>query len=180
MKTDVENGYLLDTNAASMMFRAKSGDLDEKCQSVWRRAQEVNERGLLFICAATVGEIEYGLHVSNQPNQVMHTELRDFLQSFPIIYPMDRHVASECYSKLRAQLFKKYARKTVSGRIKDKWPEEITDPTNAKTLGIQENDLWIVAVAMTTDLIVVTADKMHRLRKIVGSKVIFENWAEHK
>ena len=180
MRKIVENGYLLDTNIVSMLARAKSknGDVDEACQQVLIRAKLVAGTGNAFICSTTVGEIEYGLRLVSNPDPVVHHEMRAIIESYTI-HAIDRHVASDCYAELRARLFKKYAPRDVRGNIKNKWIEEMCDLTTGKELGIQENDLWIVAVAMNNRLTLVTADKMEHLKGIVRSdEVAFENWAE--
>lgn len=53
--------------------------------------------------------------------------------------------------------------------------------TTAPELGIDENDLWIVAQAVERNLVLVTSDKMRRIRKTIrelhsGFRV--EDWAK--
>lgn len=169
--------YLLDTNIVSMLFRAKNGDMDVACQSVLAQAIGIQNAGMrAYICAATVGELEYGMAIANRPDTKIHSDLRALINSFPVIHAIDKHVAAESYACLRAKLFRKYASKDARGKIKGKYPEEMVDPTTGKLLGIQENDLWIVSVAMTYDLIFVTHDRMEHIRQIVGADLDFEDW----
>jgi hypothetical protein len=41
---------------------------------------------------------------------------------------------------------------------------------------MQENDLWLAAIAMCHKLILVTHDKMERLKSISDTDVLFEDW----
>ena len=40
------------------------------------------------------------------------------------------------------------------------------DSTTSKELGVQENDLWIVSVAIQYDLRFITTDKMQRIAEV--------------
>ncbi len=53
---------------------------------------------------------------------------------------------------------------------------ELLDPTAVYEMQVQENDLWLTAVAMAYNLIFVTCDKMERLKKITNPDVECENW----
>jgi len=48
-------------------------------------------------------------------------------------------------------------------RLKEKRPEDLLDRTTSRELGIQENDLWIVSVAVQYNLRFITGDKMDRI-----------------
>ena len=67
------------------------------------------------------------------------------------ILPISRHTA-EPYGQIRSALFAQYSPRDSRGRIQKKWPEDLVDLTTSKALGIQENDLWIVSVAVGYDL----------------------------
>jgi len=173
----IKNAYLLDTNAYSALIRGRAGDTDPRCQAVFAKAQAVQQNAQLAICAITVGEIEYGLQCAHSPNAELQKEVRAHLAGFPLCFVIDRNTAADYYAGIRAELFKKYSPKSARGeRIKKKWPEELVDPTTAKALGIQENDLWTVAVALLYNLILVTADNMDRILSIVGSTLEIEDW----
>ena len=55
-------------------------------------------------------------------------------------------------------------------------PEQLIDPVTSQELGIQENDLWIAAQALEYNLVLVTNDKMERIRDVCEELQI-ENWA---
>ena len=84
-----------------------------------------------------------------------------------MILPIDRHV-SDVYGELRVALFERYIRKG-----KNKRPEQLIDPVTATEIGIDENDLWIVAQAITHNLTLVTNDKMHRIFTVTPKEVNF-------
>jgi predicted nucleic acid-binding protein len=56
---------------------------------------------------------------------------------------------------------------------------ERIDPVTSKELGVQENDLWFVAVAMHYNLSFISRDEMPRIREVVkrfGLGVTFDDW----
>ena len=58
--------------------------------------------------------------------------------------------------------------------------EQMYDPIAARELGIDENDLWIVAQALERNLILVTSDKMCRMHEAVAEfdpGFMIEDWA---
>ena len=55
-------------------------------------------------------------------------------------------------------------------------PCQLVDPVTSLELGIQENDLWIAAQAISRNLTFVTNDRMERIRDVAGSLCI-DNWA---
>ena len=69
------------------------------------------------------------------------------------------------YANIRAALFNKFGEKTAKGTVKKVRPESLVDSTTSKTLGIQENDLWMAAIAVQYNMILVSEDKMARLKE---------------
>ena len=78
------------------------------------------------------------------------------------------------YGELRAKLFEKFAPKNNKKGLR---PEQLVDPITSLVLGIQENDLWITAQAMARNLILVTNDKLSRIKEVTGSDLRIKNWA---
>jgi tRNA(fMet)-specific endonuclease VapC len=70
------------------------------------------------------------------------------------------------YASIRAALFKKYAPTDSKNRVRSVRPEQLVDRTTALSLGIQENDLWIAAIAIEYHMILVTEDKMARIQEV--------------
>lgn len=165
-------GYLLDTNIVRFWFDPTRSEHVR----VRSRIEALPEDAPMMISAITLGEIEYGhraLGESGDPEQE-----RDFLEfvqkRLPTILNVERHTRI-AYGSLRARLFEKYAPK--DRRKKGLRPEQLIDPTTAKELGIQENDLWIAAQALEHNLVLVSHDKMTRLRK-VAEELRVQDWAK--
>lgn len=75
------------------------------------------------------------------------------------------------------EIYDKYAPKPKKRQSAGKKRiEEWKDPTTSKELQIQENDLWISAIALAHNLILVTDDAMLPIHEIAGSDIEFENW----
>lgn len=98
-------------------------------------------------------------------------------EELPQILPVSHHT-TEPYGRIRAALFERFPPK--DRRSKAKRAEEMCDPTTGRELGIDENDLWIVAQAAERNFVLVTHDKMDRIRKALedielGMRI--EDWA---
>lgn len=80
------------------------------------------------------------------------------------LYPIDPETA-EIYSELKAALFARFGPKEKSKRRR----------FTLSQLGVSDNDLWIAAVALRHDLILVSADTdFARLQQVRTLKI--ENW----
>ncbi len=135
-----------------------------------------------FLCPINVGEVEYGLLVAPYEKPEEHKLAGDLLAAFDssdLLLDIDTNLARDYYADLRARLFNhcapriKRERKNYNKRV-----EEWKDPTTSRELKIQENDLWLAAVAMAHNLILVTRDNMDAIKKVAGSDITFENWLE--
>ena len=85
----------------------------------------------------------------------------------PQILPVSKHSA-EPYGQIRAKLFDKFPPR--DGWTKKRRTEQLYDPATAREFGIDENDLWIMAQALERNLILVTNDRMQKLRETVPSR----------
>ena len=165
-------GYLLDTNIVAYWFAADSLEHPR----VMDHIQSLPVDSLLFVSAITLGEIEYGHQSETKGNYITVQMLfNEFVQKkFPKVLEIGNGTATD-YGRLRALLFEKFG--GMKGK-KRRWPEELTDPSTAKSLGIQENDLWIAAQAMEHRLVLVTHDKMTRIREVACPLLDVEDWTE--
>lgn len=173
--------YLLDSTMLGYIAAAKcGGGLDPKTQQVATRLQAIRStKGRsVFISAVTVGESEYGLRTAPKVAASQQAEARAVVNAFlpGLILSVDADVAREHYAELRSRLFTKFAPKNARGVAKTNFIGEWIDPTTQKTLGVQENDIWIAAVAMAYNLTLVSSDKMNRIREVAGSDLSYENW----
>ncbi len=140
--------YLLDTNHCSRII---IGDPD-----VIDRAAQVGEQKLLT-CAIVQGELVYMMEKS-QRREANLAVLADFLQDIPI-YRIDEETA-KIYGQLKTNLFNYFAPKEFSKRRK----------ATITSLGFGDNDLWITAVALQHNLILVSSDRdfqrMHEVQPL--------------
>lgn len=153
--------YLFDTNIWSKWFKNDPSVID--------KIDRLDKTSRLFLSAIVWGEVTYGAKVNKtfdlkSYNKFIHHH------SEPILLPIDKHVA-EVYGELRASLFEKY-----SSKGKNKRPEQLIDPATATEIGIDENDLWLVAQAITHNMTLVTNDKMHRIFSVTPKELKYEIW----
>ncbi|OGW17390.1 MAG: hypothetical protein A3G93_03910 [Nitrospinae bacterium RIFCSPLOWO2_12_FULL_45_22] len=157
------NGYLLDTNAASILWDARHTD-HNKIKSFL----ENHSQSLLWISIIVLAEVEYGLKTAPKMDTSRQNDVRNEMAKFPEVLDLDKHTVSS-YSDIRAELFKTYSPKVRRKRLTAKWPEDLFERTSAKELGVQENDIWIASQAIQYNLILVTDDRMSRLVEVSNS-----------
>jgi predicted nucleic acid-binding protein len=170
--------YLLDTNILGPIIELKSGGNSPECKALEKRWKTLLPDTKIFLCPITVGEVEYGLRIAPYSSQEQHKLVRDVLSAF-LFLDINRNLARDCYSDLRARLFNRYGPKNKKNRRNyNRRIEEWMEPTTSQLLQIQENDLWIASVAMAYNLILVTRDKMTAIKEVVGQELQFENWLD--
>lgn len=153
----MQDAYLLDTAVASIVW-----DGDHPGHGAIRKGLAALGDASISVCAITVAEVLYGLAVSPNIDHRRHDAVKRCLWEYKV-WDIDRHTA-QVYATMRGRLFERYAPRDSRGRLQARWPEDLQDRTSAKELGIQENDLWIVSVAVQYDLGFVTTDrKMQRI-----------------
>ena len=174
--------YLLDTNILGPLAELKAGGNSPECKSLEKHWNVLPEGTRIFLCPINVGEVEYGLRVAPYEKPEEHKLARDLLSAFNrsnLLLDIDTNLARDYYADLRARLFNYCAPRNKRERTNyNKRVEEWKDPTTSKELKIQENDLWLAAVAMAHNLILVTRDNMDAIRKVAGIDIVFENWLE--
>lgn len=157
---DPQEGYLLDTNVASL---ATDGGRPEHTGIRQRIANLATD--LVYVSVITLAEVDYGLKTATAVKPARHQEMRQALNEYEI-KGIDRHT-SEIYGSIRAELFNRYAPRTSRGRVRSKYVIDLVDKTTDKKLGIQENDLWLVSIAVQYNLVLVTGDK--KIQRVIGS-----------
>ena len=167
--------YLLDTNILGSLAELKVGGSSPECKALEKHWNTLPKDTKIFLCPITIGEVEYGLRVGPYDKPEQHKLARQTLSEFPLLN-IDDNIARDYYADLRAKLFDKYAPRDPKGKSYNKRIREWRDPTTDKELQMDENDLWIVAVAMAHNLILVTHDKMNAIKSIEGLDLQFENW----
>ncbi len=153
-------GYLLDTSVASWVW---DGGNPNHIFALTKLA-ELSDAPV-FVCAITIGEIERGLGVSLAMDAQRHVNVRRAMAGYEVL-PIDHHTG-RTYGEIWARLFNQYAPRNRRGRLTKKAPEDLVDPTTGRALGIQENDLWIVSVAVQYDLRFITGDKRGGMPRVL-------------
>jgi tRNA(fMet)-specific endonuclease VapC len=163
------HGYLLDTNILDYWRDSNSPEHG----AVIRRLDSVDPDAPLTISAVAWGEIEYGHRCVSLSDTPIQAQFRRFLEErVPRVLDI-RKTTAVYYGQLRKKLFGKFAPR---GKKKGLRPEQLVDPLTAAKLGIQENDLWIAAQAMEHNLVLVTHDRMTRIREVVPDLLDIEDW----
>ena len=174
--------FLIDTNIWEYWFNEARepehtnvvkhvSELKERCEK-----EKVSFR--VWISSITWGELEYGYQAQSERERSLEGPFREFIRGIaPKEFVVDKHVTAD-YGRIRARLFDKYGRKDK--KKKSVRPEQLIDPVTSLQLKIQENDLWIVAQAITKDLTLVTNDRrsLKPLREVAGNELHIENWAD--
>lgn len=154
------NGYLLDTNAASILW-----DIRHREYETLRSFIKEKDQSPIWISIIVLGEIEYGLKTAPRMDEGLQTGVRKKMAAFPLLLKLDKHTVGP-YSDLRAALFEKYSPRDKKGRLKAKRPEELSEKTTSRELGVQENDIWIAAQSIQYNLVLISGDHMRRLQEV--------------
>jgi predicted nucleic acid-binding protein len=131
-----------------------------------------------------VAEIEFGMARAANVRPEKREELRNFIRQFEQL-PFDSGCV-EPYSAVRAELWRMFGTPKGSS-FREKRPEDICEKVTGKELGIDEPDLIIASVALAQNLVLVTDDRMKRVKE-TAEKVFrdggfpmqlrTENWTE--
>jgi predicted nucleic acid-binding protein len=146
-------GYLLDTTALSWYLNPL-----HHCHAAAASAiNALPPNSPKLVAAPTLAELDYGGRLAEQVGSAYLGEFRERLEIVRqyTCLPISHHTAEE-YSVLKAKLAARMQRKP-HGKL-PRWIEDWVDRGSAKQLQIDENDVWIAAVAKERDLTVVTGD----------------------
>ena len=160
-------GYLMDTGIVVHYFSRQV--------NVIARIESLPDDSMLFISAITRGELEFGHCRTTSTDHERRAEFDRFVRDefrdrFIISVTKDTGMY---YGDLKAKLFATYP--PQNRRINH--PETLFDPVTGSELGIDENDLWIAAQAIEHNLVLVTADKMEKIKTVAGGLLEdAENW----
>ncbi len=159
-----KDSYLLDTNIFSALCDGRNPNHGE-AEKFLRKVG----RNFVFVPYVVIAEVRYGCNVvfkkDTQRQNDIEKFIKDFERSAYTYKGIGKHTITP-YSKIRAELFRKYGTKDAKQRIKEKLPEDLMDISTGKSLGIDENDLWICAIALEYNLILVSNDKMTRIKEV--------------
>jgi len=163
-------GYLLDTNILSLLTRAKDDPGRLKVQTKVASLDGVEP---LYMSAVSWGEIEYGWR--SGAKDLLRDYDRGMLTRFRTLTVTQN--TGEAYAEIKARLFDKYAPQEM--RSKKRRVEQLKDPLSGYELGVQENDVWLAAQAFERNLVLVTGDRMRRIKSVIAAidTLKFEDWA---
>ena len=173
-----QKDYLLDTNIIRYICELELGIKSKESLALKKRLKSLPSNSSLFLSSITLGEVEYGVRVGPFRNDESdkYISLMTILNRYHS-FDLNSNVARDYYAELRSRLYKKYASKSKKEKRSDKKRiEEWNYPTTSLELQIQENDVWITAIAWAYNLILVTNDEMTPIKNVVGDEIEFENW----
>jgi len=151
------NGYLMDTNH---VVAWEGGN-----PALMAKLDAMSKDNLVCTCAIVIGEMSAGHYMTDGDPRRRH-QVRQFLNIWVIPYVVEVRATTESY----------YGQ--IVGRL---WkvpplPKSSTDTdAHLVSLGVNVNDVWIVACAWEHNLTLLTADKMAKIREVTP-EVTFENW----
>jgi predicted nucleic acid-binding protein len=162
------DGYLLDTNTFD--YLADQADAWHQC--VRERFEGLPSGTPVFVSAVTAGEVVYGIRTFPAMAEAKRRSLLESLAEFRVL---DVTTATkDSYAAIRAALFSRAIKEGRRGLR----PEQLRDPVTSLQIGIQENDVWLVAQALEHNLVFVTNDmKMRPLWVAAGEALRVANWA---
>lgn len=169
------DGYLIDTQTVCYWF----DDESDQYARVTAAINRLPAGSPLYISAITLGELEYGHAINPAGAGAERDEFIRFIRStFPQVLELSKHTA-EPYGVVRAHLAQKFP--PPGGWSKKRRAEQMFDAASAVALGIDENDLWLVAQSVERGLVFVSTDKMTRIRQAVNEvypTFLSEDWSK--
>jgi predicted nucleic acid-binding protein len=157
--------YLLDTNIASALWDI--GDSNHpKAQSFVQAAALNGDH--IYISRIVIAEIEYGCALYKSSDPTRRNKALTAMNAYTAIRDIGKGTTSH-YATIRAELFKLYAPRDSKAKIKNVRPEQLLEKTTALTLGIQENDLWMAAIAAEYNMTFVSDDNMMHIKNAFPS-----------
>ena len=163
--------YLLDTCIASILW----DELHDQHVPYQEKAKALGDAPL-YVSVVTLAEVEWGMQLDPDVARDRHDITRKNMATYEVM-PLNRDIA-RTYARLKARLFNRYAPRNKKGKLKTKWVGDLRDLATDKSLGIQENDLWQVSFAMSRNYMLLTNDRMSRLREIAGDELRVLDWRE--
>ena len=161
--------FLIDTNIWTYWFTPK--EYPEQYAKIKKRLEELPPEAKIGISVITWGEISVGLSKNIKQKLSIQAEHLEFIKAKkPWVVDINTYTAEE-YGELRGCL-----PTNALKRKRNLASEELVDRFTWLELGSLENDLWIVAQAITRNLTLVTNDKLSRIREVAGDELHIENW----
>ena len=142
-----------------------------------KQARSLEYEPRLLVSVVTLGEIEFGHRVQTGDFATHEEAYIQFVhQELPARLELTEDAVT-AYGEIRARVFNKFA--PGEKRKRGMRPEQLTNPITSLELGIQENDLWLWAQAVGYGMVLVTNDKMARIREVskgMEPALLIQNW----
>jgi len=150
-------GYLVDTNHI--------GDWERAEPVFMNHLNALPPECLVRVSVITLGEIQWSMGITLTTNQQRRDDYEVFVNRELKPFALELTAQTSIYY---GEILK---------RIWQKYPPPASKETEAHLaeLGVDINDVWIVAVAFERGLTLVTADKMLVIREVLP-EVTFESW----
>jgi predicted nucleic acid-binding protein len=151
-------GYLIDVNHVTAWEKANPLFMD--------RLSLKPPECLIFVSAATLAELVWGNAITTTTDSERRKQFKAFVMQelWPYRLGITGTTSLE-YAEILERVWRKTPPKTANTRTDHRLLE----------LGVDINDVWMVATAMERNLTLLTQDKMTHIREVVP-EVVFEDW----
>lgn len=155
------NAYLLDTSILSVYLDPMHPDHVNRRASV----DSLPADSPRYISVITIGELTFGVELASALKKGDLSSLNAMICIARNYGSLEiSHHTSKAYGELKSRLAVKYLAKPLR-RDRPKYIDDWVDRATGKTLGIDENDLWLCAQSKERNLILVSLDKkIQRIR----------------
>jgi tRNA(fMet)-specific endonuclease VapC len=152
-------GYLLDNNHVEAFIREEP--------SVIQKARVTPAERLIWVCNITLGEIEAAHRGMTQTTDQQRRDeyakaVREKFENLKL--EVSEHTPAY-YGEIMGRIWQKHPPSP-----KKKTEQHLLD------LGVDINDVWVVAVAWEHGLTLLTSDRMTCIREAVSGEVEFDSW----
>jgi len=155
------SGYLLDNNIISILAQPNN----PRHAPMKHRFEALGDAPV-FLPVVAIAEIEFGMVKAKTPDAVQQAAVRQFFVDYPLHLAIDDNTV-EPYALIRSQIWHDHGTPKGKGSShKEKQPEDLTERTSGKSLGIDERDLLIAATAAQYGLVLVTNDSNEGMKRI--------------
>jgi predicted nucleic acid-binding protein len=159
------NDYLADTNFASCLF-VTSRQEHPKAKAFSEKVSAAG--GRIYLSRIAIGEVEFGLALKPSISPTTKQQMKEGIRTFQV-KEIAKHT-TPIYGQIRAALYDKKCPRDIKNRVKVHLrPECFTAPAMTPTayeLGIQENDLWMAAIAVRYNMGLISEDRMRQIKDV--------------
>lgn len=151
-------GYLFDTNHISAW--------EEGNPALLARLRRKPVENIVWVCPISLGEIECGLRITQSGDPMRRSACRKFINDEALDFVFDiRLETRESYADVMSRIWHKHTPAS----------SKIATQAHLSQWGVDVNDVWIAAVALEHNLILLTTDRMDTIRDCVPELQI-EDW----